>query len=98
MWLHKKSLGILLKEVIGHFVCVLLYDNEVNLLMALCRCLPNGLSHVEVTLRLGPADDASVIGSLQTSIKENDGELEMSNGASAKLVSVEILRPGKSPT
>lgn len=56
--------------------------------------MPNGLSHVEVILRLGPEDSSDSIWSLQASIKENDGELELSNGASAKLISVEILRPG----
>ena len=56
--------------------------------------MPNGLSHVEVILRLGPEDSSDSVGALQISIKENDGELELSNGASAKLISVEILRPG----
>ncbi|KAL9984866.1 hypothetical protein ACROYT_G007207 [Oculina patagonica] len=60
------------------------------------RCMPNGVSHVEVIIRLGPNDSSDTIGSLQTSIKENDGELELSNGASAKLISVEILPPGSS--
>lgn len=56
--------------------------------------MPNGLSIVEVILRLGPEAGSDSINSLQTSIKENDGELELSNGASAKLISVEILSPG----
>ena len=57
--------------------------------------MPNGVSHVQVILRLGPEASSDSIQSLQTSIKENDGELELSNGASAKLISVEILKPGK---
>jgi len=57
--------------------------------------MPNGSSHVEVILRLGPEASSDSIQSLQISIKENDGELELSNGASAKLLSVETLRPGK---
>jgi len=60
------------------------------------RCMPNGLSVVEVILRLGPEAGSDYINSLQTSIKGNDGELELSNGASAKLISVEILSPGVS--
>ena len=59
-----------------------------------CRCLPNGLSIVEVLLRLGPEAGSDSINSLQTSIKQNDGELELSNGASARLISVEIVPPG----
>lgn len=58
------------------------------------RCLPNGTSVVEVIIRLGPEAGSDSISSLQTSIKGNDGELELSNGASARLVSVEILTPG----
>ena len=56
--------------------------------------MPNGLSIVEVILKLGPEAGSDTISSLQTSIKENDGELELSNGASAKLVSVKTLNPG----
>ena len=51
--------------------------------------------HVEVILRLGVEASADSIQSLQISIKENDGELELSNRASAKLTSVETLKPGK---
>ena len=57
--------------------------------------MPSGVSHVEVILRLGPGASSDSIQSLQISIKENDGELELSNGASAKLISVETLKPGK---
>ena len=57
--------------------------------------MPNGVSHVEVILRLGPEASSDSIQSLQISIKENGGELELSNGASAKLISVETLKPGK---
>ena len=56
--------------------------------------MPNGKSTVQVTLRLGPGDSPDSIESLKTSIKENDGELELENGASAKLVSATILMPG----
>ena len=57
--------------------------------------MPNGVSRVEVILRLGPEASSDSIQSLQISIKENGGELELSNGASAKLISVETLKPGK---
>lgn len=53
------------------------------------------MSRVEVILRLGPEASSDSIQSLQISNKENDGELELSNGASAKLISVETLKPGK---
>ena len=66
----------------------------IYLFLYRCRCLPNGISIVEVLLRLGPEAGSDSINSLQTSIKENDGELELSNGASARLVSVEIVPPG----
>ena len=66
----------------------------IYLFLYRCRCLPNGLSIVEVLLRLGPEAGSDSINSLQTSIKENDGELELLNGASARLVSVEIVPPG----
>ena len=57
--------------------------------------MPNGLSFVEVVVKLGPeAGVTDSISSLQTSIKQNDGELQLSNGASAKLISVGILTPG----
>ena len=57
--------------------------------------MPNGLSFVEVIVKLGPeAGVTDSISSLQTSIKQNDGELQLSNGASAKLISVGILTPG----
>lgn len=57
--------------------------------------MPNGLSFVEVIVKLGPEAGATdAISSLQTSIKQNDGELELSNGGSAKLISVGILTPG----
>lgn len=67
----------------------------VNIFKCRFRCMPNGVSHVEVILRLGPEASSDSIQSLQISIKENGGELELSNGASAKLISVETLKPGK---
>ena len=42
--------------------------------------LPAGVSYVEVILRLGPDASSDSIQSLQISIKENDGELELLNG------------------
>ena len=57
--------------------------------------MPGGLSTVEVIFKLGPEAGSDAVSSLQASIKQNDGELELSNGASAKLVSVQILHPGK---
>jgi len=57
--------------------------------------LCDSVSYVEVILRLGPDASSDSIQSLQISIKENDGELELSNGAFAKLNSVEILKAGK---
>ncbi|XP_058959077.2 uncharacterized protein [Pocillopora verrucosa] len=60
------------------------------------RCLPDGKSIVEVILRLGPEASPDSIDSLKTSINENDGELELENGVSAKLINVTILLPGAS--
>ncbi|XP_022780748.1 uncharacterized protein LOC111321985 isoform X2 [Stylophora pistillata] len=60
------------------------------------RCLPDGKSIVEVILRLGPEASPDAIDSLKTSIHENDGELELQNGASAKLINVTVLLPGAS--
>ena len=54
----------------------------------------NGKSQVEVTLKFGPEVNLNVIGSLQKGIKENGGKLELSSGASASLISVEIVSPG----
>lgn len=54
----------------------------------------NGSSFLEVTVKLGPGDVSQSIESLQASIKENDGVLDLASGAKAKLVSVEILSPG----
>ena len=54
----------------------------------------NGKSQVEVTLKFGPEVNSNVIGSLQKGIKDNGGKLELSNGASASLISVEIISPG----
>lgn len=45
-------------------------------------------------MKLGPGDVSQSIESLQASIKENDGVLDLASGAKAKLVSVEILSPG----
>ncbi|XP_029194429.2 uncharacterized protein LOC114960275 [Acropora millepora] len=60
------------------------------------RCMNNGSSFLEVTVKLGPGDVSQSIESLQASIKENDGVLDLASGAKAKLVSVEILSPGVS--
>ncbi|CAH3036690.1 unnamed protein product, partial [Porites evermanni] len=69
----------------------------VHIIVNTIGCMPNGLSFVEVVVKLGPeAGVTDSISSLQTSIKQNDGELQLSNGASAKLISVGILTPGVS--
>lgn len=57
--------------------------------------MPDGKSIVEVILRLGPEASRDSIDSLKTSIHENDGKLELENGASAKLINVTVLLPGK---
>ena len=53
--------------------------------------MPNGQSHVKVTRRFGPDVNSNVITSLQNGIRENGGALQVSNGASASLVSVKFL-------
>ena len=59
------------------------------------RCMRNGVSHVQVILRLGAEASSDSMHSLQVSIKENNGELELFNGACAELIFVEILKQGK---
>lgn len=54
----------------------------------------NGSSFLEVTVKLGPGDVSQSVKSLQASIKENDGVLDLASGAKAKLLSVDILIPG----
>ena len=56
--------------------------------------MPNGKSNVEVILRLGPGVSSESIHALRSRMKENDGELELSNRATARLTAVEIVRPG----
>lgn len=60
------------------------------------RCMTNGSSLVEVALKLGPGDASEAIKSLEVSIQENDGVLDLASGAKAKLLSVEIISPGTS--
>ena len=58
--------------------------------------MPNGKSQVEVTLKVGPGVDSNAISAQQNGIKVNGGELKLSNGASASLVSTKILSSGMS--
>lgn len=89
-----QSVNDLLRETITRYFQA--KNITVQPIVNTIRCLPNGVSRVEVILRLGPEAGSDSIQSLQISIKENDGELELSNGASAKLISVETLKPGSS--
>lgn len=56
--------------------------------------MPNGKSNVEVILKLGPGVSSEPIHALRNKMKDNDGELELPNGATARLTAIEIVRPG----
>lgn len=56
--------------------------------------MANGQSQVEVTSKLGPGGNSDVLNSFESGIRENGGLIELSSGASARLISVEIVSPG----
>jgi len=57
--------------------------------------MSNGESNVEVILRLGPGVSSESIHVLRNKMKENGGELELSNRATLRLTAIEIVKPGK---
>ena len=63
--------------MIGYFVFILIYINH-SCQFQISFHLSDSVSYVEVILRLGPDASSDSIQSLQISIKENDGELELS--------------------
>lgn len=56
--------------------------------------MANGKSNVEAILRLGPGVNSEPIHALWNKMKDNGGELELPNGATARLTAIEIVRPG----
>ena len=63
--------------------------------VTLCSCIANGTSTVEVILRLGPEVNPDTLQTLKDYVDQNDGILHLANGATARLISVDIINPGE---